>query len=208
MIILVLHPWSIIREGLRQVLILELGESTELLEPRNLDQAQRWVNTYRPGLALVHPRAYPGCVSGLAPDIPVIVYTENTSVDSLTQAIRDGASGFVNVQDDLGRLFGAIESVNRGVPVFTARHVSSVTTRLIRIHQEYLRAPTPLSRQEVKVLGLLARGHTNAEIAEDLVISIRTVKSTVNRIYTKLGVRNRVEATLRALGAGLVSHRR
>ena len=205
MIILVLHPWPIVREGLRRVLTLELGESTELLEPKDASQAVRWVNMYSPGLALVNPLAYPRAVSTLAEFIPVIIYTESVDPGLITQAIQDGASGWVNIQDDLGELTQAISSANRGVPVLSTGHVRSVVSRLTRIHQEYLRAPTPLSAQELRVLGLVARGHTNSEIAEVLVTSTQVVKNVVHRVFIKLGVRNRVEATLRALEAGLVN---
>lgn len=204
MIVLVLHPWPIVREGLRQVLTLELGESTELLEPKDISQAVRWVNVYSPGLALVNPLAYPGAVSTLAEFIPVIVYTESVDPGLITQSIQDDASGWVNVQSDLGELIQAISSVQKGIPVLSTKHVRSVVSRLTRIHQEYLRAPTPLSAQELRVLGLVARGHTNSEIAEILVTSTQVVKNIVHRVFIKLGVRNRVEATLRALEAGLV----
>ena len=204
MIVLVLHPWPIVREGLRQVLTLELGESTELLEPKDISQAVRWVNVYSPGLALVNPLAYPGAVSTLAEFIPVIVYTESVDPGLITQSIQDDASGWVNVQSDLGELIQAISSVQKGIPVLSTKHVRSVVSRLTRIHQEYLRAPTPLSAQELRVLGLVARGHTNSEIAEILVTSTQVVKNIVRRVFIKLGVRNRVEATLRALEAGLV----
>lgn len=204
MIILVLHPWGIVREGLRQVLTLELGEATELLEPKDVSQAVRWVSMYSPRCALVNPRAYPGVVATLASHIPVIVYTKSVDPDEITQAIQDGASGWVNVQDDLGELVNVIESVLQGIPVLSVGRVRSVVSRLTRIHQEYLRSPTPLSTQELKVLCLVARGHTNGEIAETLVTSTQVVKNIVHRVFTKLGVRNRVEATLRAWRSGLV----
>ena len=205
MIILVLNTWKIIREGLSRVLTLELGESTELLTPRDISQAERWVSMYSPKLALVNPLAYPGSVSVLAVHIPVIVYTESVDPSEVTQAIQDGASGWVNVQDDPGELVSAINSIRQGVPVLAVKHVDSVVSRLTRIHQEYLRAPTRLSPQELRVLRYIARGLTDVEISEKMVCSPRTVSNTVGRVYVKLGVRNRVEATLRALEAGLVN---
>ena len=58
--------------------------------------------------------------------------------------------------------------------------------------------PEDLSERELEVLALLASGRTNSEIADDLFVAVGTVKSHVNNIYTKLGVRNRAEAVTRA----------
>ena len=64
-----------------------------------------------------------------------------------------------------------------------------------------------LSPREIDVLGLLARGHTNDEIAELLVLSLRTVERHVTHVYEKIGVRNRAEATAFALRHGLTDGR-
>ena len=205
MIILVLNTWGIVREGLSRVLTLELGESTELLIPKDTSQAERWVSMYSPKLALVNPLAYPGSVSALAVHIPVIVYTESVDPSEVAQALQGGASGWVNIQDDPGELVSAIDSVCQGVPTLAVKHVTSVVSRLTRIHQEYLRAPTRLSCQELRVLRYMSQGLTDTEISQEMVCSPRTVSNTVGRVYVKLGVRNRVEATLRALEAGLVN---
>ena len=62
----------------------------------------------------------------------------------------------------------------------------------------------PLSERELEVLTLLAAGHSNKEIARDLIVSVGTVKTHTNNIYRKLGVRNRAEALARARGVQLV----
>jgi len=63
----------------------------------------------------------------------------------------------------------------------------------------------PLSARELEVLQLLARGDSNPEIAEVLVLSVQTVKSYVCNIFSKLGVKNRVQAVARARALGLLS---
>jgi LuxR family maltose regulon positive regulatory protein len=63
----------------------------------------------------------------------------------------------------------------------------------------------PLSNREIEVLELMAKGHTNQEIAEELVLSLYTVKSHARNIYGKLGVKNRTEAVARARLLGLLS---
>jgi ATP/maltotriose-dependent transcriptional regulator MalT len=67
-----------------------------------------------------------------------------------------------------------------------------------------LRLEDPLSERELEVLGLLASGKTNSEVAGDLFVSVGTVKSHTGNIYRKLGARNRTEALSRARGLGLI----
>jgi LuxR family maltose regulon positive regulatory protein len=62
----------------------------------------------------------------------------------------------------------------------------------------------PLSRRELEVLRLIVAGLSNPEIAEELVVAVSTVKSHVNHIYGKLGVKNRVQVADRARSLGLV----
>lgn len=62
----------------------------------------------------------------------------------------------------------------------------------------------PLSEREIEVLGLLASGKTNSEVAEELFVSVGTVKSHTGNIYRKLDARNRAEAVARARGFGLL----
>jgi len=66
------------------------------------------------------------------------------------------------------------------------------------------RLEDPLSEREIEVLGLLASGKTNSEVAGDLFVSVGTVKSHTGNIYRKLGARNRAEALNRARELGLI----
>jgi DNA-binding NarL/FixJ family response regulator len=64
---------------------------------------------------------------------------------------------------------------------------------------------SPLSAREAEVLALVARGHSNQEIADALVLSVRTVQRHIENAYTRLGVHNRAGATLAAVELGLVA---
>lgn len=119
-------------------------------------------------------------------------------------ALRAGASGFLLKDAPEERLTTAIRVVAEGGSLFAP----SVTTRLI---EEFARrAPqartdlTGLTDREHEVLTLVARGLSNAEIAQQLYVSENTVKTHVARLLTKLGVRDRVQAVVLAYESRLV----
>jgi DNA-binding NarL/FixJ family response regulator len=123
-------------------------------------------------------------------------------------ALRAGASGFLLKDVPPDQLVGGIRLVASGEALLAP----TVTRRLI---EEFARTPRPdaeppraiedLTPREVEVLRLIARGMSNAEIAEELVVSPTTVKTHVARILLKLGLRDRVQAVVTAYEIGLVA---
>ena len=124
------------------------------------------------------------------------------------QALRAGASGFL-LKDAPGEdLVAAVRQVHRGVEGLLA---PSFTRRLVErfSRQRPLTASMPsqlseLTPRELEVLVQVARGLSNAEIAEALNVSATTVKTHVARMLMKLGLRDRVQAVVAAYEAGLV----
>jgi DNA-binding NarL/FixJ family response regulator len=124
-------------------------------------------------------------------------------------ALRAGASGFLLKDTHAAELLRGIRVVAAGESVLAP----SATRRLLRYYAgrpssaiEAGRAPAELNRltaRERSVLGLLASGLDNTEIAADLGITVGTVKSHVNAILRKLGLRDRVQATILAYDLGL-----
>ena len=135
----------------------------------------------------------------------VLVLTTFDRDDWVYEALRAGASGFL-LKDVRGRqLTDAIRTVANGETLLAP----SVTRRLIE--QFVSRAPErpppslpDLTERERDVLRLLAGGLSNAEIAETLVIGHSTVKTHVNRLLTKLGLRDRAQAVVYAYESGFV----
>ena len=88
----------------------------------------------------------------------------------------------------------------------------AVTERVLRglehVRRDFdaLSPPDPLTKRELEILRLIAFGHTNGEIAEELQISVRTVEHHVASVYRKLDVRTRSAATSIAIAAGLVAY--
>ena len=123
-------------------------------------------------------------------------------------ALRAGASGFALKSRPLEELLSAIRTVAAGEALLAP----SVTRRLIA-HFAH-RAPAPsrtppglaeLTEREREVLALVARGRSNAELAETLHVSLPTVKTHVSRILTKLGARDRTQLVVLAYESGLVT---
>jgi DNA-binding NarL/FixJ family response regulator len=125
------------------------------------------------------------------------------------EALRAGASGFMLKDTPPEQLVSAIHVVASGDALLSP----TITRRVI---EEFIRRPptsiatqpsprlAELTARELEVLGFMARGLSNAEIAKDLFVSETTVKTHVARILTKLGVRDRVQAVIVAFRAGLV----
>jgi DNA-binding NarL/FixJ family response regulator len=122
------------------------------------------------------------------------------------EAIRAGASGFLLKDTPAEELIRAIRVVADGQALLAP----TVTRRLV---EEFAARPRPAQRpealadltpRELEVLGLLARGLSNVEIAAELVVGDATVKTHVARILQKLGLRDRVQAVVLAYEAGLV----
>jgi DNA-binding NarL/FixJ family response regulator len=136
----------------------------------------------------------------------VLVLTTFDLDEYVFAALRAGASGFLLKDAPEERLLAAIRVVADGGSLFAP----AVTTRLIeRFASLGGEAPPPpeiaaLTAREVEILRLLARGLSNAEIADRLVVSEHTVKTHVARVLSKLELRDRTQAVIAAYESGLV----
>jgi DNA-binding NarL/FixJ family response regulator len=164
-------------------------------------------------------------VFGLAPPLPagaeatrqshaagvavlVLIGGEGADLDrDVRAALRAGAAGFVVRGGSTGDLSAAIRAVSAGLG-WLAPPVAGTPGEEFAARPEPAprppRALTGLTAREREVLGLLARGRSNGEIAHELVISTGTVKTHVSRLLTKLGLRDRAQAVVVAYESGLV----
>jgi DNA-binding NarL/FixJ family response regulator len=138
----------------------------------------------------------------------VLVLTTFDLDEYVYEALRAGASGFLLKDAGRERLVDAVKTVAAGEALFAP-------TVLQRLVAHYVRRPptgvarldgplSDLSEREAEVLRLVGRGLSNAEIADELVISTATVKTHVRHVLQKLGLRDRVQAVAVAYEAGLV----
>ncbi|MEU6080133.1 response regulator transcription factor [Streptomyces sp. NPDC047108] len=142
------------------------------------------------------------------PEVRVLVLTTFDLDEYVYEALRAGASGFLLKDASADQLADAVRVVASG----DALLAPGVTRRLIAEFSRISGSPRPLEKdrvgslteRETEVLGLIARGLSNAEIAEHLIVAEQTVKTHVSRILVKLGLRDRTQAAVFAYETGIV----
>jgi DNA-binding NarL/FixJ family response regulator len=207
--VLIADDQALVRTGFRK--ILESEPDLEVVgEAGDGAEAVERVALLRPDVVLMDIRM-PG-VDGLeatrrvAGRTRVLILTTFDASEYVYEALRAGASGFLLKDTPAAQLVTGIRVVAQGEALLAP----SVTRRLI---EQFARRPAPsfrpeavaeLTARELEVLRLLARGLSNAEIAQELVIGDATVKTHVARVLQKLGLRDRVQAVVIAYESGLV----
>jgi DNA-binding NarL/FixJ family response regulator len=141
------------------------------------------------------------------PDIRVVMLTVAVEQDDIASAILAGACGYVLKDVSTAEVLAAVRAAIRGEPWLSARAAATLLDLARRQHVAVPPEPpelVPLSKRELDVLRLLARGLDNNEIAAELFISVRTAKTHVSSILMKLGVSNRIQAAVYAVHRGFV----
>ena len=139
-----------------------------------------------------------GKIKAERPETQVLVLTTYDSDADILRAIEAGATGYLLKDAPREELFRAIMAASRGEPVLAP----SVTARLMKRAQAP--AGSTLSDREVEVLGLVARGASNREIARGLHLSEATVKTHLIHVFNKLDVDDRTAAVTTALEKGIL----
>jgi DNA-binding NarL/FixJ family response regulator len=138
----------------------------------------------------------------------IIVLTTFEEDEYVLQALRAGASGFVGKGTEAEDLMNAIRTVHAGNALLSPRATKALIDRYTAPVQPATRVTPPalalLTERELEILLLVARGHANPAIADELVISPHTAKTHVNRMMTKLGVHDRAQLVIIAYESGLL----
>jgi len=140
------------------------------------------------------------------PKVRVLLLGTCTAPDYVCQVLDAGAAGYVLKAASLSEVRSAVREALRGDLPIDARVVRQVLRRVL--DTPALEASPPgherLSAREIQVLERVARGRTNRQIGEDLVITPHTVKAHIEHILAKLSVRDRTQAAVRAIELGYV----
>ncbi len=201
--IMLVDDHEVVRYGLKNLLERQPGWEV-VTEAGSVGEAIRRAGEYQPDIVVMDIRLSDG--SGIEacreivknhPHIKVIMLTSFAEDELLFNAISAGAVGYVLKQVGNDDLLRAIETVARGEALLDP----SVTGQVLAKLREATRveAFVDLTDQELKVLGLIAHGKTNKEIAATLHLGEGTVRNYVSSIFGKLGLSNRAEATAYAV---------
>ena len=198
---------AVVRSGLRMV--LERAGGFEVVsEAGDADAALRTVLGHKPRI-LVLDLNMPGELTSLdaiprvpevSPNTRVVVLTMQEDPEFARRALRAGAAGYVLKEAADDELVDAVRRVAEGGTYLNPR----LGAILAAAPPEPTGPPDDLTEREVEVLRLIALGHTNAEIAADLYLSVRTVESHRAHIQQKLGRSTRAELVRYALDHGFV----
>lgn len=202
--IVIADDHDVVRAGLR--LLLDAQEGLEVVaEAGDLELAQQRLAAHRPRVLLLDVNLPDGSslpaiprLREISAETSIVVLTMENTLEVAREALRSGATGFVLKEAAQSELITAVRMAAEGRTYLDPE----LGARLATEGPGSRSAPDELSQRELEVLRLIARGHTNAEIATQLFLSVRTVESHRAHIQHKTGRSSRAElvAYARELG--------
>ena len=208
--VLLVDDQTLVRQGVRS--LLELSQTVTVVgEAADGEEALTLLETLKPDVMLLDLRmprldglGVLRALSGTADAPPTLILTTFDDDEPVLEGLRLGARGYLIKDVSLTQLLDAVETLALGKTLVQP----AVTERLLRGLRKTtypsLDVPEGLTPRELEVTRLMAGGYSNKEIAGALGMSEGTVKNHVSSVLSKLGVRDRTRAVLRALELGYV----
>jgi DNA-binding NarL/FixJ family response regulator len=201
--VFLLDDHEIVRRGLRD--LVESHDDMEVVgEAGTAEDAYGRIPATNPDVAVLDVRLPDGngvevCreIRSRRPDIHCLMLTSFSDDEALFDAIMAGASGYVLKQIRSNELIDAIRKVAAGTSLLDPQATAKVLERL-RAGAETDERMKHLTEQERRILGYLADGLTNRQIAEEMYLAEKTVKNYVSNVLAKMGMSRRTEAAVYA----------
>jgi two-component system response regulator NreC len=197
---------AIMRAGLRRLLESEAGCEV-VAEAGTVEDTLRFMRAHKPDVLVLDLNMQDGSSLPAIPDLleassdtRIVVLTMQVEPAFAREALRAGATGYVLKEAADEELIAAVEAAAKGQGYLNPQ----LAARIATAPPETVGPPDGLSEREAEVLTLIALGHTNAEIASELFLSIRTVETHRSHIQQKLQVTKRSELVRYALDKGLI----
>ena len=201
---------TLVRRGLRALLDLT-GDMSIVAEAADGEEGAKVIRRERPDVVLLDVRMPGKNGIDLLNELrrtdelpPTILLTTFDDDDALLDGIKAGARGYLLKDVSFELLTDAIRRVSRGESLIRPAITERVLRGLEHVRPEFdaLNPPDPLTTRELEVLRLMAGGYSNREISDALGIAEGTVKNHASNVLSKLGVRDRTRAVLKALELG------
>lgn len=139
------------------------------------------------------------------PNTQVVMLTASELDDHVIEAVRAGAAGYMLKNLDASELFELIDGVSRGDAAISRSMASRLLKSIANGHTTGNSLSESLTERETEVLRLVARGASNVDIADQLCISVNTVKTHLQHILGKLNLENRTQAATYAVRNGIIA---
>ncbi|MGG1324036.1 response regulator transcription factor [Priestia megaterium] len=208
--ILIVDDHLVVREGLK--LLIETSDKYVIVgEAENGRIAIDLVEKLKPDVILMD--LYMPVMSGLEaikeirrtnPEISIVILTTYNEDQLMMKGIEAGAKGYLLKDTGVENLFESIDSAIRGETLLQPEITERIQNYKTKLLKEQSKSKVMLTPREMTILQAIARGSTSKEIAYDIGIAERTVKSKLTSIYNKLGVDSRTEAVVVAIQSGII----
>ncbi len=203
---------TLVRRGLRALLELA-GDIAIVGEAEDGVAGAAIIRRERPDVVLLDVRMPKAGGLDLLRDLrqsgelpPTILLTTFDDDEALLEGVKAGARGYLLKDVSLEQLTGAIHAVAAGETLIRPAVTERVLRGLEHVRRDFdaLDPPDPLTKRETEILRLMAGGYSNREIADALGTAEGTIKNHASSILSKLGVRDRTRAVLKALERGYI----
>lgn len=200
--VVIIDDHVMVREGIKQLLEID-GDILVVGEAGDGEEGIKLLETLEPDVVLLDinmPK-----INGLEVleelknrklDYKVLILTIHNEVEYLVKAVEIGVAGYVLKDSELAVLKKAIFSIDEG-----KTYIQPSLTPLLKVKLDQMKETKEegLTKREIEVLKLIARGMYNKEIADELVISEKTVKNHISNIFRKIDVTDRTQAAIFAI---------